>query len=83
MEPQKLVVWVDVSPFPRGYFQVPAVCFQGISPPERPINYASWRQEIYASAIWKFDALLANIKCPNEVSASLDVEKTKNRGGGT
>ena len=25
-------------------------------------------QEIYASAIWKFDALLANIKCPNEAN---------------
>ena len=24
--------------------------------------------EIYASGIWKFDALLANIKCPNEAS---------------
>lgn len=36
-------------------------------------------QEIYASAIWKFDALLANIKCPNEVSTLLDVEKP---GGG-
>lgn len=24
--------------------------------------------EIYASGIWKFDALLANIKCPNEVN---------------
>ena len=29
LEPPKLMVWVDVSPFPRGHFQVPAVSFQG------------------------------------------------------
>ena len=28
-EPKTLVVWVDVSPFPRGYLQVRAVCFLG------------------------------------------------------
>ena len=34
--------------------------------------------EIYASGIWKFDALLANIKCPNEASRGVsgwEVEK--------
>ena len=30
MEPKNLVVWVDVSPFPKVYFQVPTV-FKGVS----------------------------------------------------
>lgn len=36
------------------------------------VYIVAWRvlrrvQEIYSSAIWKFDALIATIKCPNEV----------------
>ena len=41
-----MVVWFDVSPFPKVYFQVAAVSFQGGIHPPKNVNDASrWAQK--------------------------------------